>query len=681
MLKVVEDLLSPIAKNRPDTQPVDKNALSIMEKIRQHKAALVDQRFDVHKADLVRPDVINSWLRSYRHGMDPYLYNYGPVLDKHAFQERVQKTELLLKAADPYICHLEAMLSDAIILLSDEDGAMLRVIEGNDSLRRQNERFNLVPGSVWNESTVGTCAHCISLFQGTPMQICGPEHYFEKYEQISCSSAPIFDANYNMAGSLCIVTSSFSNQSAQSLGLVVSMAWAIQNQYQLALNNDLFSLTLDATNDALIVVNKNGVITKANLAAQQMFHHITQNMIGNRLELLFGEQPSIRSVIKSGKPMHDAEIKLDHLSQQVLISSIQPLTDRSGNNFGSIITLKKINREKTAKIRHKARDTRFSFDEIKGSSPQLQKTIEVARKFGILDANLLLQGESGTGKEMFAQAIHNYSRSDGPFVAVNCAAIPADLIESELFGYEGGAFTGAERQGRIGKLELANQGTLFLDEIADMPLQLQPVLLRALEEKQIMRVGGTRYIPVDFRLIAATNKDLNQLTEAGQFRSDLYYRLRALKIDIPALRERVSDIVELAHYFITKITRQQQIPQPILSDLATMCLMSYQWPGNVRELENTMLYAVNVCEDGVIRPQDLPAEITSRPDIAALVNQDSRPDQVHPAPNLSMKEVERVMISQALEQTNYNISEAAVLIGMSRSTLYRKIKDYKLLKS
>ena len=681
MLKVVDDLLSPIAKNRSDAQPIDKKALNLMERIRQHKAALVDQPLDVHKADLVRTDVINSWLRSYHHGMDPYFYNYGPVLDKHAFQELVQITDLLLKAADPYICQLEAMLSDAIILLSDEDGTMLRVIEGNDSLRRQNERFNLVPGSVWNESTVGTCAHCISLIQGTPMQICGPEHYFEKYEQISCSSAPIFDANYNLAGSLCIVTSSFSNQSAQSLGLVVSMAWAIQNQYQLALNNDLFSLTLEAADDAIIVVNKKGIITKTNLAAHQMFHHITQNMTGNRVELLFGEQPLISSVIESGKPIHNEEIKPDHLSQQLLISSARPLTDRSGNNIGSIITLKKNNRKKTAKSHNMAVNTRFSFDEIKGSSPQLQKTIELARKFAKLDANLLLQGESGTGKEMFAQAIHNYSRTDGPFVAVNCAAIPADLIESELFGYDRGAFTGAERQGRVGKLELANRGTLFLDEIADMPLQLQPVLLRALEEKQIMRVGGTRYIPVDFRLIAATNKYLNQLVETGQFRSDLYYRLRVLKIDIPALRERVSDIVELAQYFVSKISRQQQIPQPILSDLATLCLMKFHWPGNVRELENAMFYAINVCEDGVIRPQDLPEEITSRDELAALVDQDSKLDPVQSASSLSMKEVERVMISQALEQTNYNISEAAVLIGMSRSTLYRKIKDFELLKS
>ncbi|NLV17583.1 MAG: hypothetical protein GXY50_10325 [Syntrophomonadaceae bacterium] len=270
----VENPLSPMTQNRPDTQPMDKNDLVLMEEIRRHKDALVNQRIQVQKTDLVRTDVINSWMRSFKHGMNPNLYSYGPILDKHDLQDRVRKKDLLLLAADPYICQLEAMLSDAIILLSDEDGAMLRVIEGNDALRRQNERFNLIPGAVWNESTVGTCAHCISLIQGSPMQICGPEHYFEKYEKISCSSAPIFDVNYNMAGSLCVVTSSFSKQSAQSLGLVVSMAWAIQNQFQLALNNEFFNLTLQTTAEALIVLNKNGIITKANPTAQRMFHPI-----------------------------------------------------------------------------------------------------------------------------------------------------------------------------------------------------------------------------------------------------------------------------------------------------------------------------------------------------------------------------------------------------------------------
>ena len=558
-MRPVEQLLSPMTRNRLDVQTLDKNDLILMEKIRQQKDAMVRQRLHFQEMDIVRPDVLESWRRCYDYGLDYNIYNYGPVLDKLTLQEKMHQKDLLLKAADPYICQLEAMLSDAIILLSDEEGAMLRVIESNEMLRKQNERFNLVPGSVWNESTVGTCAHCISLIQGTPMQICGPEHYFEKYEEISCSSAPIFDINYNLAGSLCVVTSSFSKQSSQSLGLVVSMAWAVQNQFQIALHNDLFNLTLQKTDSALMAINKSGIITKANLVAQQMFVEISQDLIGTHVDQILGEQPLIKSVLESGKPIEDAEIEIDRLNQRVVVSFAKPLNDYCGNNLGCIVALKRINRIKNRETRRDGLNTRFTFDKIIGSSPPIKKVIEIARKFAHLDANILIQGESGTGKEMFAQAIHHESRSSGPFVAVNCGAIPANLIESELFGYEGGSFTGAERRGRAGKLELADGGTLFLDEIGDMPLELQPVLLRVLEEKRLMRIGGNRYVPVNFRLITATNKNLYEQVENNQFRQDLYYRLKVLQIDIPPLRDRSSDILELANYFIRVIAQKQLI--------------------------------------------------------------------------------------------------------------------------
>lgn len=680
-MRPVEQLLSPMTRNRLDVQTLDKNDLILMEKIRQQKDAMVRQRLHVQEMDIVRPDVLESWRRCYDYGLDYNVYNYGPVLDKLTLQEKMHQKDLLLKAADPYICQLEAMLSDAIILLSDEEGAMLRVIEGNELLRKQNERFNLVPGSIWNESTVGTCAHCISLIQGTPMQICGPEHYFEKYEEISCSSAPIFDINYNLAGSLCVVTSSFSKQSSQSLGLVVSMAWAVQNQFQIALHNDLFNLTLQKTDSALMAINKSGIITKANLVAQQMFVEISQDLIGTHVDQILGEQPLIKSVLESGKPIEDAEIEIDRLNQRVVVSFAKPLNDYCGNNLGCIVALKRINRIKNRETRRDGLNTRFTFDKIIGSSPPIKKVIEIARKFAHLDANILIQGESGTGKEMFAQAIHHESRSSGPFVAVNCGAIPANLIESELFGYEGGSFTGAERRGRAGKLELADGGTLFLDEIGDMPLELQPVLLRVLEEKRLMRIGGNRYVPVNFRLITATNKNLYEQVENNQFRQDLYYRLKVLQIDIPPLRDRSSDILELANYFIRVIAQKQLIVPPVLSDLATIYLLNYHWPGNVRQLENSMLYAVNVCEDNIIRPEDLPQEITSGIDLNLPVNTGTQLHMAQPITNLSMKDMERIMITQALEQTKYNVSEAAVLLGMSRSTLYRKIKEYQLLKN
>jgi transcriptional regulator with PAS, ATPase and Fis domain len=327
-------------------------------------------------------------------------------------------------------------------------------------------------------------------------------------------------------------------------------------------------------------------------------------------------------------------------------------------------------------------EAKFSFERIVGSSAKITETIRKAKKIARLDDPVLIQGESGTGKELFTQAIHYASRPGGPLIALNCAAIPKTLIESELFGYEGGAFTGAERHGRRGKIELANGGTLFLDEIGDMPLELQPVLLRVLEEKQVMRVGGSQYIPVDFRLIAATNKNLADLVQKEQFRADLYFRLAVYTLKIPSLRERPADIKDLTRHFLLEAAQKQQTPPPALSNAAKMMLYQYDWPGNVRQLKNTLMYALNMSGGGVIKPQDLPDVIREfakagdhGKDEATLIGQNG---ELAGLSNQSLTEVERDFIQEVLMQNGYCVSRAAKALGMSRSTLYKKIKGYSL---
>ncbi len=684
-MKSLEQMLSPMIKNRGIiAQTLDQSDIMLMEKIQKQKIDVVYQRISPSQVDRVLPEVVESWIRSYNYGLDLFNYNYGPILDKPEFTELLREKDPLIQAADPYLRQLETMLSksECIILLSDEQGAMLRVIAGNEQLKKQNKRFHLVPGSVWTEETVGTCAHGISLISGTPMQICGPEHYCETYEQISCSSAPIYDGNGNMAGTLCIVSPSFHQQSYHSLGLVVSMAWAVQNEFQLALNNELLSVTLESAEEAVITINKAGIITKANLTAKKIVKYLDRDLVGMQVEAALGNQPLIREVLETGKPILDAEIEIERWNQRLHLRSAQPVKDHYGKNFGCVLTLKKIDRiKKIGSIKISGAEARFTFDKIIGSSPQLAESKNMARKFAPLDANILIQGESGTGKEVYAQAIHNESRPEGPFIAVNCAAIPRTLIESELFGYEGGAFTGAERQGRPGKIEMADGGTLFLDEIGDMPLEIQPVLLRVLEEKKLMRVGGSRYIPVDFRLVTATNKDLLDLIHDKHFREDLYYRLKVLKIYIPPLRDRGADIIRLAKYFINTIAQKQEIPVPSLDDGTIFRLCQYNWPGNIRELENAMLYAVNTSIDGVIKPNNLPEEISGL--FAAASHEmdklDYMPEHTAVENSLSIKEIEKITIIQTLLQTGSNVSEAASILGMSRSTLYRKIKEFNLL--
>jgi transcriptional regulator with PAS, ATPase and Fis domain len=304
--------------------------------------------------------------------------------------------------------------------------------------------------------------------------------------------------------------------------------------------------------------------------------------------------------------------------------------------------------------------------------PMLQAR-KLARRFAESAANILLVGESGTGKELFAQAIHHLSRPTEPFMVLNCAAIPRNLIESELFGYDGGAFTGAKKSGSQGKIELAEGGTLFLDEIGDMPLETQAVLLRVLDNKQVMRVGGQKYRPIDFRLIAATNQDLERMVNDGVFRLDLYYRLSVLTVTIPPLRLRGRDILILAKFFLMKHGGDQTVKPQIDPD-TQLILMEYSWPGNVRQLENAMIYALHVCDQHVILPEHLPNEITKRhsglsPSAVRPVSKLEQPPLCKP-----IKQLEEHAIKDTLIQTGNNIALAASLLGVSKSTIYRKAK-------
>ncbi|GBC80960.1 Transcriptional regulatory protein ZraR [bacterium HR10] len=303
------------------------------------------------------------------------------------------------------------------------------------------------------------------------------------------------------------------------------------------------------------------------------------------------------------------------------------------------------------------------FHEIVGQSAAIQRVLEQIRLVAMSDTTVLIRGESGTGKELVARAIHaNSPRRYMPIVIVNCGALAEGVIESELFGHEKGAFTGAHYR-RKGKFELADGGTLFLDEIGDISLKTQVDLLRVLEEKKIFRVGGNTPIPVDFRLIAATNKDLEALVAEGRFREDLYYRLNVFSITIPPLRERREDIPLLAEHFLKKFAQSMNKPILGISPEALALLERYDWPGNVRELQNAIERAVLVCRGREIRPEDLPLQVN-----------EARGQPV----GKTLAEVERQHIQRILQETRWNISQAARLLGIDRVTLYNKIRKYQL---
>lgn len=312
---------------------------------------------------------------------------------------------------------------------------------------------------------------------------------------------------------------------------------------------------------------------------------------------------------------------------------------------------------------------KYSFDQILGQSPVIKRTKELAKRMAHSKANILISGESGSGKELWAHAIHQESdRADNPFVSINCGAIPENLLESELFGYEEGAFTGAKKGGKLGKFQLANGGTLFLDEIGDMPLMMQVKILRALQEREVERVGGREAEKVDVRIIAATHRNLEQMIKEGTFREDLYYRLNVLSLQLPALRQHAEDVPLLIQHFLTEYCNNAESLKRFDPE-ALDILYHYSWPGNIREL-SALVERLHVSVDSeVIHVKDLPTNI-------CLVTKKKSPDTC--LLDKALEEVERDLIKKALVIARYSKTEAARILGIPRTRLYRKMEQYGL---
>lgn len=314
------------------------------------------------------------------------------------------------------------------------------------------------------------------------------------------------------------------------------------------------------------------------------------------------------------------------------------------------------------------RTATFKFDNIVCQNKKLKTIIARAKKVANSPSTILLTGESGTGKEVFAQAIHNASdREGGPFIPINCGAIPKELIQSELFGYDAGAFTGADRKGRMGKFEIANGGTLFLDEIGDMPLRMQVNLLRVIADRSIVRIGGTKQIPVDVRLIAATNQNLLEEIEKGNFREDLYYRLNVVPFRLPPLRERPEDVIPIANYHLSRISNKFGKDINKIHPNAKQALAAYSWPGNIREVRNAIEQAVNMTQSDTILIEHLPEYIQ---------NQEKKFTQTENHKLFRLSALEKETIGRALLHYNGNITNASKALGIGRNTLYDKMKKY-----
>ncbi|MBF8983326.1 sigma-54-dependent transcriptional regulator [Lutibacter sp. B2] len=434
--------------------------------------------------------------------------------------------------------------------------------------------------------------------------------------------------------------------------------------------------------DGIVVVNKAGYITMMNEPYAKFLGVDRKDVIGKHATEVIDET-RLHIVVKTEKE-EVADIQKVRGKNIVVMRSLIYKGNEVVGSIGKIMfkDIKEVNvlASKIKQIENEldyykdalkeVRNTKYSFDNITGKSEKLKETKYLAEKATHTNSNVLIRGESGTGKELFAHAIHAASnRAMGPFIKVNCAAIPAELLEAELFGYEEGAFTGAKRGGKIGKFELANRGSIFLDEIGDMPQNMQVKLLRILQEKEIERVGGNKCIPLDVRIIAATNRNLEEMVKKGEFREDLYYRLNVMSITIPPLRDRIVDVEPLVEDLLMKISEEVGNYVTKISSQVMKYLKMYDWPGNVRELENVLERAINLVDYGKeIKVEHLPIHIRK---IEIQVN--TKEDR---ALKNILEEVEKKAIIACLKRVNGNRTKTAKILDISRSSLYEKLWRY-----
>lgn len=581
----------------------------------------------------------------------------GVVLDEHdkvmGLLTKTEMVQALLKSANTLKEQLETILkhSNMGVLMTDEHS---RIIYANEALTKICGR----PA----DSIQSMYLH--DMFPGMPAEN-NVHHHDEKYKTIMHISS--YETINHRPGKIVLF---------QDISEIEKMAEELQTVKKLKLT---IETTLEHAYDGILMTDEQNVITMVSppllelfgLEKKEVLHQSVDNVLpqlklGNVFKSEAAEVSDFHELNGIKYIVHRIPVKKDGR----VIGAIGKVMFRQLNEVSELFRrLQKA--ESKASFYHqqlqKSEAARFTWDHIFTEDPYMEKLKKSAAKAAKGRSTVLIRGESGTGKELFAHAIHNSSaRSDGKFVVVNCAAIPEDLLESEFFGYEEGAFTGARQRGKIGKFDLANGGTLFLDEIGDMSLALQAKLLRVLQEREFYRVGGNARIKVDVRIIAATNRNLEEMVKTGEFREDLYYRLNVISLNIPPLRERVHDVEYLTVSLMKELNSMLGTSITGISSQAKIALFQYDWPGNVRELRNVLERAMTFAEHGKIQAEDLPDYL--------------RAQMAKPAmQKVSLAEdAELGAIKKALTQANGNKAQAARLLGISRSGLYEKIKKYQL---
>lgn len=624
------------------------------------------------KVDESLPDLIaKSWIHSRKKGVDTEKI----LLEKNMFtpcqiEEYLQKNKKMIEIVEPVMEELcnQFCTQKLVVTFLDTNFCVLCVKKSSKEELCSTLKVSNQIGFCYAEEKVGTTAISMCVKSGKTETISGYEHYCKEYHDVFCVATPIYDEN-NQICSILGTTGLLVNKT-NNLDIVLAIASRMitnnikmaQVQKELDRQNSLYSLIVDAASDGMLTVDMNGMITFINPAGMRILG-VDKTCIGKHITQGVDFEPTILEVVKTKKGYIDKEFRLESKNGMIhFVKTAIPMKDSHGNMIGVLDVFRSITRVKSMVNKLTGAQAKYTLSSIVGDCEAMRNIKKMIKVAGKNDSAVLIQGESGTGKEIIAQAIHNQgSRKNGPFIAINCAALPRDLIESELFGYEEGSFTGALKGGRPGKFEMAHGGTLFLDEIGDMPLDMQSKLLRVLQQKSVVRIGGLKEMSIDVRIIVATNKNLSEMIKEKNFREDLYYRINVINIVSPPLRERGNDI----NLLIDALLNQHNLvngTQKTVSNEVREILNKWHWPGNVRELENVIEYAFCMAEEKQILSRHLPNRICSS-------NMQSTNKNIK-----SLKQAEYEAIKNALEYVNGNVTKAASFLGIGRNTLYDKMR-------
>ncbi|MDP3455711.1 sigma-54-dependent Fis family transcriptional regulator [Methyloversatilis sp.] len=641
-------------------------------------------------ADALRRLIDDSWRRCQGASVDPAIYQAPPPIKENSLHSLQTECSELLTASTPVMAAARDFLAETgtVMVLTDQSGTILN-LEGDMSTRGAAEDVHLLSGANWSELACGTNAIGTALAVGHAVQIHSAEHYCAGIKRWSCAATVVRDPYDKSILGVVDVSALTESYNRLSLALVLATAGRIENRLaklELDIRYRLLEECVDRlarrTTDGVIVFDRRGRAIKSNGRSSTIIADLG-------IDAAVDGPEGLSSISLRWNKRKDSPVDLPDWIRR---EWVEPVIE-NGEHIGSVLTLPNrrgsmlagSSRGSLSAASGDAADQR-GFEKIIGKSDVLMQAVGRAQQLAKSRVPVLLLGETGVGKDVFARCIHESGALEGaPFVALNCGGFSRELLSSELFGYAEGAFTGARQGGAIGKIEAASGGSLFLDEIGEMPLDLQPHFLRVLEEGEVYRIGENKPRKVNFRLIAATNRDLRKEIQSGGFRMDLFYRVAVTSINIPSLRARSDDIALLGEHFLTQLSQRHGMPLRTLSPAVLTVLQQHAWPGNIREFRNVMESMLLTSGNTVLDVDDLPPHVLSplpaasrlpAPSISPSGSVAAGP-VADSAPSLtSLENAEREVIVTAIIKHGGNMTAAAREAGIAKSTLYVKLKRF-----